>query len=272
MKPKHQNTILSSLKESFKIIKSKKRYFSFLFITQLIFLLVISLLLLNYSGNIGEEIENMVAPIEDISNTTMMTSAESYMALEELEAVETAYSNIIKYLIMFGLLLFLSYIFINGINWGIADLIVNKNSSFKRYLLMFGISFLFFAFLGALFSGFFLRLSTYTGSNQLIAFIGIILFIIITYLAYISFGLVHKYNPKKTKEFLKHTLKLAYKKPEILVFSYLIIFLTTLFFAAVVYKLLYASMPYLILSIIFLILALNWGKVFFLTAVKNAEK
>ncbi|MBD3355113.1 hypothetical protein GF361_03960 [Candidatus Woesearchaeota archaeon] len=271
MKPS-QNPILSSLKESFKLIKKKKRYFSILLITHVIFLLVISLLLLNYSANIGEEIEKMVEPLESLSNTTTVASAESYMALEELESVETAYSNIVNYLIVFGLLLFLSYMIINGINWNIANLIVNKSSSFKIYWLMFGISFLFFSFLGALLIGFFLRLSTYTGNNQLTAFITTIFFIVITYLAYISFGLIRKYKPKKIKEFLKHTLKIAYKKPEILFFSYMIIFLAVLLSAAIVYRLLYALMPFLILSIIFLILAMSWGKVFFLTAVKNSEK
>jgi len=265
----NQNTILSSLKESFKLIKNKKKYFSLLFITQLVLLLVISSLLLNYSAKIGEELQNMRDPLESISNTSINIT-DTYQSFEQLESIQDSYSNIINYILTLVLFSFLAYLVINSINWGISNLMINKDYQLLKYISMFGISTLLFS-AAALLIGFFFYKVSKPGS-QMFSFTVIALLIIATYLAYVSFGLIRKYKPKKIKNFLKHTLKLAYKKPETLVFSYIIIVLTTLFFAAIVYKLLYAPMPALILSLILLILAINWGRIFFLTAARNADK
>jgi hypothetical protein len=270
MKKTEENLISKSLKESFTIIRDKKSYFAILFLTQLAFMIVISALFVHYSIQIGENAQKVIEPLSEISPE--ITPVETTRILQESDAINTAYNIMVQKIIMLLGLGFLAYILLNGITWDIANLMVNEKSSFLQYEIMFGISTFIFAFVAILFSGFFLRLLTYLGNNELAALIGLLLYIIVTYFAYISFGLINKYNTKKIKEFIKHTVNLGYNKLSILIFSYLLMTVVVVLFAGIVYQLVNSAIPGMLLSLIILILTMNWAKIYFLVTVKNVDK
>jgi hypothetical protein len=123
-----------------------------------------------------------------------------------------------------------------------------------------------------LLGGFFVRLLAYIGNSQIAALLALLFYIAVTYFAYISFGIINRYKTGQINSFLKHTMLLGWKNIGVLLFSYLLMFLVVVLFAGVVTQSVNSSLIVLISSITLLILAMNWGKIFFLTAVKNVDK
>jgi MFS family permease len=265
-----ENLILSSLKESVRTIKKKKTYFAVLFVVQLAFLLVISAVFMHYSIKIGEDAQKVIEPLGNVSAS--LSPADTSTLLKQSAPVYEAYNRLVSNVLMFLFLSFILYMFLNGVVWDIANLMVNEKSPFIRYQLMFGVSAFVFTFIALLFGGFFLRFLTYIGNNQIALILEILLCMAITYFAFISFGLINRYDTSQIKDFLKHAVFLGYKKFWTLIFSYLLMLLVISLFGGLIYFLLYSAMPALILSAILFILALIWGKIFFLTVVRKVAE
>ena len=272
MQKKFQEKIfLSSLKESVGKIRKNKIYFTLLFFTQLALIIIISAIFVNYSIKIGENMQEIIEPLQDFSAT--MIPEDAAAMLGNSEALSSAYDAMKMNIALLVLFSFIAYVIFGGINWNLANLIVNgREYPLLTYQLIFGISALFLTFVALLFSAFFLSFMAYVGNNQLAVLLGTVLLMGITYFSFISFALIHKYNLKQIKQLIKHTLQLGYKKFGTLSFSYAFMVLIIILFAGIVYLLLYSPMPALFFILILFILSMNWGKLYFLTTVNNVEK
>jgi len=192
--------------------------------------------------------------------------------LGNVSGIEATYQSLVTNVLLWVVFSFLTYVLLNGLAWDTANMMVNEDSPFLKYELMFGLTAIVLTIVAFLFGGFFIRLLAYIGNSQLAILLGTLMYIVVTYFAYIAFGLINKYKISEFGKFLKHAIKLGYNKLAILLFGYLFTFVISLLFLYFIYQSLNAPMLSLSLAMLLYVLALAWGKIFFLTLVKNSEK
>ncbi|MEE9525325.1 MAG: hypothetical protein V3V78_01835 [Candidatus Woesearchaeota archaeon] len=268
IKKTNQNIIFSSFKESFRTINNKKSYFIMLFVVQLAFIIIVSGLFAKYAVEIGEKAQVLMEPLQNIS--AEMNPLETTQMLERTAGLNDVYNQLKDSVFMFIIYSIVACLLVNGAAWNTANLMVNKKPSFLLYGFMFVIVGLIFAIIGLMFLGIFVNVLTALGA-QTAGFVGLVLYIFVTYFAFISFGLIRKYNVKQLKLLLRDTFVIGYKQLGVLFPSYIVVFIILVVIMAIMQRLLFASMPTLTLTLLIFVLALSWAKVFLLTAVKKVS-
>ncbi|MBR9691623.1 hypothetical protein GOV06_02455 [Candidatus Woesearchaeota archaeon] len=278
-KPKNiqENIILDSLKESVDVIKKKRGYFGILFITQLAFIIALFFILgafVAYSTQMMEQAQTFFEDLGDVPAD--MDPIGTASLLENADEISVVYNSMMDFrnrMVLLGFIAFGIYLLLGGLNWDLANLMVNEKSSFILYEVMFFISTAVFTITAFLFTGFFISLLNYIGTGPLARLIFMIVLTMIFYFAFISFGLINKYDTKQKTQFLKHTIRLGYKKFGTLLFSFFFMLLIISIFAGVIYYSLTDPIWIFPIAGIFLfILALAWGKIYFLITVKKVNE
>jgi len=271
MKPQ-ENIILNSLKESFELIRNKRFHFAVLFLTQFAFLAAVFATLVFAGIEFSKGMEASNEFLSSFQGLTEEASPEDIInIMEQSEAIDKAYSNITaatnKLLFVYLPILFLLYILLNGINWDIANTIVHEHSAFLKFEAMFSISTIFFAALALILGTILFSIGT-----DVAMIVALIIFVLLVYFAYISFGLIFKYKLSQTKEFLKAVFYIGFKKAGALLFSYFFAVLVAVLAGMLVYNMMFSSMTSLFLSIALLVIALAWGKIYLMASVKKAAE
>ena len=175
---KNKQIILNSLKNSFRIIPKSKYMFSIIFITQLLFIILLSLIFAYYALSIAEHTQAIIEPLMQ----TEITSLEDFTSVyKDPEAIIQEYKSVINNIIMFFLSVYILYIILNGINWDISNLIVNKTSEFLHYQLSFAILALIFTLPAMLIINIISRLFTGVDTIAAIIIMGLIVLLISLY-------------------------------------------------------------------------------------------
>jgi hypothetical protein len=257
-----KSTILSSLKQSFQI-KNRKLLFFILFVLQTGVVILVSWIFVHYYLIIVELLAKMLQAMESINPETMVT-------LQQSMALQLNYKNVFSLFLQGMFLMYLVYIVINGINWDLSNMFVNKKLGFPMYEIQYGILAFIFTIPAMIVFRIILKGLLNLDFFYPMKLISIGIILVTWYFMMISFALINKYEIKQIKEHLKQTFVLGYKKAKILVPTYLIIVLVISVFFSVVYKLQdSAYLSAIILSIILLMLAVVWCRIYFLTTMKN---
>ena len=135
------NTLKDSFKQAVISIKKHKLLFLLLFITQLVFLVAASTILMKFSISIGDSINEFIEPLENLAN---VPEEEIMTALAPLAEKYEHYEQMLKNLTLFVVYMYVVYIAVNGFNWSLSNLIVNRKAQFIRFQIKFKILFLTF--------------------------------------------------------------------------------------------------------------------------------
>ena len=257
-----KNTILSSLKQSFQI-KNKKLLFAGLFVLQALTVILAAWIFAHYYLIIVDLLAKMMQTLESIDPSTMIT-------LQQSMVMQLNYKVLFSTFLEGMFLLYLVYIVINGINWDLTNLLVNKKLKFPMYLLQYGILAFIFTIPAIIVFRIILRGLLDLDFFYPMKLISIGIILVTWYFMMIAFALINKYKLRQIKEHLKQTFVIGYKKAKMLVPTYLIIVLVMSAFFSVVYYLqdsAYLSVTFI--SIILFMLAVVWSRIYFLTTMKN---
>jgi hypothetical protein len=257
-----KSQIISSLKQSFQI-KNKKLLFAGLFVLQALTVIFVSWIFAHYYLIIVDLLAKMMQSLEGIN-------AENMVTLQQSMVMQLNYKVLFSTFLQGMFLLYLVYIVINGINWDLSNLFVNKKLKFPIYLVQYGILAFIFTIPAIFVFRIILRSLLDLDFFYPMKLISVGIILVTWYFMMIAFALINKYEIKQIKEHLKQTFVIGYKKAKILIPAYLIIILIMSAFFSIVYYLQdSAYLSVMILSIILLMLAVVWCRIYFLTTMKN---
>jgi hypothetical protein len=238
--------------------------------TQLLFLIISSFALVNFSVSIGENLKAFLEPIEMIASvpedqlmTTIAPVVEKYGYYQEM----------LRNLTLFTVAMYVFYIVINGINWDLSNLMVNKKSPFLEYQIKFAI--LVFIFTLPIIA--IINITTYYlfSIEQLqiaIPFYGIISLISL-YFMYISFASINKVKMiAHYPTIIKDAFLTGVKKAHILLPTFLLTTGLPVLFMYIISAQLEENFLILLLLIAIFIVLINWGRIVLLLVVKKIEK
>lgn len=256
------------IKKGFRTIRKHWILFIILFITQILFLVI-----LGYTGvhyYIGA-IDNANAMLEQVSGL----SAEQILGMQIPEPYQL-YENYkaMLYNVYMGIfMVFAVFLLFEGINWNITNTMVNKARHLKDilwYHLKYAILFLIFTIPYLLILLALFRTIAATGSNAQFILGAIAFGLIDAYFLAISLGICHKYKLKDLLVLLKRAFYLGGASWTIFLMSVIIVIVyilagTLLYYSAV-------SLGLLVLAAALFILVVNWGRITCMTTVKEIEE
>lgn len=252
-------------KDSFRLLKEKFGLSVALFLTQLvysgIFLVVFVMFFykIMYHANFLLEALYSLTP-EQITSGTVNNSLALY----------AHYSGFMDNLALLVLFSYLLYVLINGINWSISNMIVNKGK-FSSYIPKYIITSLIFTIPLGFVLWEFLRAIAVTGNETALFYALAGVFLVFWYFMMICFSIMHRYKVKEILKLLSDGFKLGILKGYVLAPVYLLI-------AALLGGIVYLMWTYsdiralLQLIIVVFVLAIVWTRILFMSAVKECEK
>lgn len=257
------------VKDSFRKIWKHRMLFLVLFFTQLVFFGLIGYAGVHYYVETMDNAASMLEQFENLSEEQI-----SSMQLPEPYTFYENYQGMIYNLLMGVVVMYLVFLIFEGINWNLTNVIVNKARHLKEmlwYQLKYAALFLIFTIPLLLIVLGLVKSISMLGSNTQFV-IGTFAFgLIDAYFLSIALGICHKYRMRELLKILKRTFVLGYTKAGALVPVGLVIFIA---FAAAGALLYYSTFSFiaLALSAVLFILIVNFGRVYCMAAVKDAQK
>jgi hypothetical protein len=256
--------IKEAIKDSFRYIKKSPLLFIILFFTQLIFIILMSVVFVFYATHIGEYASKIMESLQNVSEATIYQ-----LPIQDITA---ASSQFVHSVIMFFVFSYLLYIILNGINWDISNIIVTEYDKILHHHISYALLALLFTIPSMIIIN---VLSKLFFSLELISafiIVGLIVLLISVYFMYISFSLIKEYKPKDFGKLLKRAYDIGMTQFRLMFPIYLIMILAI----AVPFGLIYLTieMNFLLLlgSIVLFILGINWSRIFFLTVMEEVKK
>jgi len=275
-KLKKENIILSSLKESFKSAKKRLGLIAFLFLLQLIFLIILFALTVNYSFKIKDKMDLIFGYLEkqDLSGENVEKSVfQGNLLGDDPLIIHRNYTQIIKNITLLSLFALLSYIVINGLLWSFSDSIINKKG-IREFFIYFGR----FSVVAGVFAGFtgvllYKTLKSLAGSfmagNILkFDFASLLLFMLLLYFMYISFALIGK---NRLIDIPKKAFFIGIKKAHIILIAYLIGLFFIALFSLSIGLAIELHIAMLIFAVILFVGSLVWARIFLVLVVSKAR-
>lgn len=262
-------SIKKLLKKGFKNIWKSRWLFLIMFFTQIAFLVVLS-----YAGivyYIGA-VEHATAMLESVENITAEQIAG--MQIPEPYKIYEHYKGMVYNVLMGIIMVYIAFLFLDGINWNLANAIVNRTRHLKEmvlYHLKYVVLFLVFTVPLLLIMLALVKTIALTGSNVQFVLGAVIFGLIAAYFLSISLGICYRYRLRNLTALLNRTFVLGCKKARILVPMSLIIICIYSIAGALLYFCSF-SIGLFVLAAVFFILAINWGRVACMTAVREADK
>jgi hypothetical protein len=177
------------------------------------------------------------------------------------------YNDIVKLLISVTLILFFSYIVLQGINWKIAVKLIKKKLSMPIFLFKFFIINLFWLVILAIIIYLFVNLSViniYSLNNLLnknfINVFFILLLIPLFYFIFISYSLLVDY---KIKTLIKKTFVIGFIKRKTLLRAYSFLLFSFVILILLLKLILTINILFIILSLILLLPLISFGRILF---------
>ena len=263
---KIKNIIFNSMKQSLQVIRKSPGLFAVLFFTQLLFIILMSFVFAFYAIQVGEYAETIMGSLE--GSEIMEAAASPMLAIPDISAASTMLINSI---IMFFIVSYFLYIVLNGINWDFTNMIVSKREGFLHYQLMFGILALIFTLPAMIIINLFSKLFMSLEASTAFIIIGFLVLLIAVYFMYISLSLINQYKVKELKKLLKHAYNLGIKKFRIILPTYIIMLGFALIPLLLLSFLLDANLLLVIGFVVLLILGINFGRIYFLVAMKEIK-
>lgn len=258
----------TSFKQSFNIIKERKKIFLTLFFLQLLFFSSIFFINLHYMPRI---IEKSTLVFDYISKQN--PEDKDNMLGDDPLMISRNYKAIQSYLKPLIIFCFLSFVLINGLIWYLCNKLVfskklfDKKELLKYYSRFFVISLVSFIliinFLYSSFKGLFTFSYDQIGSFNFAAFL-FTLFLV--YFLFISYSSILKFSLKNS---LKKSFQVGLRKIHLFFIAYLIIFILIFSLFILINMLLEKNLFLLTLVLILFITAFVWSKIFLISLVKT---
>ncbi len=272
----HKNIILSSLKESFALIWQNKFLFSLLFIIQIIFFVIFSLINLNYQTKMLEKAKEIT---DYLSNQRLDEFAVSSSILQQKSIlgddpllISRNFNEILKIFRIYLVYIFVLLILFTSFAWTLTNRLVHKNNLkqsikyfFKAFIILLFYLGLIFLFLFSLVN---ISLNEITESSKILArYLPFLIFsIVLVYFMFISIALLHKVE---LSNMVQKTLSIGIKKAH---YTLSVYFINIFLFSASATLLFYSienNLFILFLSIILLIFSFVFGRVFMINVVEK---
>ena len=274
-----KNIILSSLKESFLLIKKNKKIFFLIFALQILFFLLIVIANSVYMSKILQSTVNIIEYTESLNLDTQAASVgvlqQKSPLGEDPLLISRNYNEIKKNFTFLLFIIFMIFVLINGMIWYYSSNINKKNLfSFKNIY-----SYLFRFFIISLILSLFLYFMVYNSlkiyfSSYLLTeptnFIPLLIIAIIAvYFIYIAIPILNKSAKKEIKIFTKKIFTLGTKNFITVIISYSIILILIISSLLLIFFLIELNLILLLLSFILLLLIFVWSKIYFVIVVRK---
>jgi len=258
--------ITNSLKKTISIINKNRKKILLLFLLQVIFFIVLSLVFYQNVNPAMEHARNVVEYYDEINMSE--NSMFGYLG-DEPSVVYENYRGMMGYLRLMGLFSFLAFTVINGLLWDFSDGLVKKKNrkEFVRYFLNFIALSLIFAGLYILVFNV-IKSSLVTMESSQIAGI-LFLFIALSYFLFLSYSLIDK---RKIKDVLRLTFFVGSKRFPYVILVYLFNLSVILSFSYLLYLVVEASMVILAILAILFVFAFVFNRLLLMVCVNELCK
>lgn len=266
-KEKNPGVLKSALLESLRQINNSRFMFIILFFTQLIFFTIMAFIFYNYSIKIMTYREAILAPL----NAGVLENV-SVFATESVGIMEN-YSLLIQNLLIWLVASFVVYLFVNGINWELTYGLFNRRFSYFRYLRKY-ITYGAICIIPGFISIVVILHLLINLLPEIALALSIIIWAIIAYFMYISFGLIdnNELSPIEIKSHFQKTVKFGIKHWKTFVLTDILVCIPISIIITLI-ALFSETMPMPILIFLLLLPAviINIGRLMFINISKNLE-
>lgn len=260
-----KKVVASSLKNSFRNIANNKFLFVIVFLTQILFVILLSFVFTYYAINIGQYAKTILEPLQESG----LEQGDITSLYKDPVAIMDAYDSMISNILMFFLSVYLLYIVLNGINWDITDNIVYKDIRFLHYQAYFAILSVIFTIPAVIVINIISNIFLNIQAVAAVIIIGFVILLIALYHMYISFSLISKYKIKEIGPLLKETFVLGYQNFWTLLPTYIIMIIVSIAPIFLMYLTIERNAFLLFGSVILFILCIVWSRLYFLTTMKE---
>ena len=273
-----ENIVLSSLKESFLIIKKNKRIFLLIFVLQVLFFSLIIMANAYYMPQILQSTQDAIDYAEslDISpqNVNIGILQQKNPLGDDPLLIRRNYDLIMKNSIILLILIFLIFVVINGLVWYFASNISEKGK--RLFLLKNLLSYLLEFFAVALVLSAFLYIFSYSLVNiafssylsvKPINFVPLLLITAIAvYYIYISIPILDKI---KFRSLAKKSFSIGTKNFIPVIISCLVILMLIILSFLLIFYLLELNLFLLLIAVLLCIFVFAWSKIYFSIVVRK---
>ena len=270
-----KNIIFNSLKESLALIWKNKFLFVSLFVLQILFFIIFSVINYDYQTKI---LENAKAITDYLSNQKLDEAAVTSNLLQQKNIlgddplmISRNFNEILKNFRIYLIYIFILLILFISISWTLSSKIINKlnfkqliNNFLKNLIILLFYLGLIFGFFFSLLNISITQLAQQSSMIFIKYFIFLIISIILVYFMFISISLI---NHIELKNIVQKTLSIGIRRAHYILSVY---FINTLLLGTSVFLLYYfieKNSLILLLSIILLIFSIVFGRIFLINAV-----
>ena len=272
-----KNIILNSLKQSFALIWKNKSLFVLLFIMQITFFFIFSLISYKYVPKMIESQKSIFdylakQKLDEISVAQNIMQQKSILGDDPL-MISRNFNEIIKNFRLYLVYIFLLLIAFMSISWAITNKLVYNINLKKLSKYLFKILIILLFYLGLIFTFFYSLLNiSFTriavGASQIFTkYIPFLIFsIILVYFMFVSLSLLHKTD---LKNIMQKTLFLGIKKAHYVASVYLInlfLFALSIF---LLYNFIEKSILVLLPSLLLMIFSFVFGRIFVVNVIER---
>lgn len=269
----------TQLKPALKLCWKEKKLIVLSSVVDIVFFAVLVLVHYEFFKRLQSHLMVLVAEMQKTSLDLLMQEDIQALNTQLMQSAKfvSAFHAMLKYVAVFFLALFITWVVLKNINWYIANRIVKKKVVFRSYAKFFALySVFWFICMIAI-----LLLTTYLMSystttflpligQKTVYFITLFLFAVLAYFAFISYSLI------PTVKF-KQVFKLAILKWKELVPAHIILILIAVFAVYIPFRLALiehnvANWLALFFALLISIPALTYGRIYILLVVQNIIK
>ena len=251
------------LQQTFQAIRKHKVIFVLLIVLQLLFLIILSYLIIDYQVKILEDAQEITQAVQNANyNPDSIQAGEPF--LKDIFVVYNNYDSMMDNIGQFILWLFFLFILFNGLIWVGAHYLFKKTKVIKEAL-KFLVSTV--VLLGPLLIIFYIILKKYINVLSSSWWILLTLFIIAYYLLLVSFAFL---NLKSWKQFVKKIFVVGIKKIHLI----LLVLITNLVLISLSIALIYVTFNQIYISMITILLfviTLILTRIFWIACLKNIK-
>ena len=275
----NRNIILNSLQETFALIWKNKLLFVLLFILQIIFFVILSLITYKYVPKMVESqkaIEDYMSSLklDEPSVSSSILQQKSILGDDPL-MISRNFNEIAKNFRIYLIYVFILMIIFISTAWSITNKMINKNNfkqSAKNFL---KISVVLLFYLGLIFAFFFSLLNiSFTeiaadGKNIITKYIIFLLVsIALAYFMFISLSLTYRIE---FKNIVQKTLSVGIKKIHYIFLVYFINIFLFIIAIILLYYFIEKNLFILLFSLILMIFSFIFGRIFIINVVEKLE-
>ena len=272
-----KNLIFASLKESFNLMRKNKSFFILLFVLQVLFFVIFSVINYNYQTKIIENakaITNYLSnqKLDEVSATSNILQQKNILGDDPL-MISRNFNEIIKNFRIYLIYLFILLIFFISIAWALTSKIINK-LNFKQLINIFLKNLIILLFFLGLIFGFFFSLLNISiiqlaeeSSQFFLKYIIFVFFsIILLYFMFVSFSLTNK---TELKNIVQKTLSIGIRKAHYVLSVYFINMFLLVTSVFLLYYFIEKNPFILLFSIILLIFSFIFGRIFIINIIEK---